>query len=695
VTQRLLRLIAAVAVLLMVPATLTIPVSNAVPRVSSQSQAEDGSTSRYDLQIAAMDPAIPEATSNLRVSALLRNLSEDDLTRITVVLRIGNQALAPQDVKNVSTGVFRPRLPIVRYSDTAPVRSGRDQRFSVELPMAELALPQAGVYPVAVEAIDVALGSIAYTPTVLVWMPPQAWSQSVDLSMMWPILAPPARDAENVITATNVAEQFTADGRLEALLAAAEPFASQVSWAVDPQTLQTAELLASPHKVLTARTVEDQPANRSAATWLSRLTKVLSPDQIDVSAVGYAYPDSPALVASRLSSDVVLASTSAQPLLTEELGRTTGVDLSWAPEGFVDQPTLNVLREAGVEAVVLSDDAVSADTGAGLVRLTAESGRITGIIGNGGLAVANDLAERDQTVRARQQLLAETANAALYDVDSPRISVPPATWAPSTEAAEALLNAATRAPWVRLVPLGSALAAQPVNERPEARLRFGAQPPSTTLNPEQTGLISWGGLVLSIIGQVTTAPSPELENYRLALLRSGSAWWRTDPDAGRVQVERTWAQIQQEQSRLSISTAGTIAFPGEDGRVPITVSNNLDVPVNVGLELRADPDYRLQSEPLEALEIPARQRVSLEVPVRVIGSAPLSVDAQLMTSAGLPYGPSERFDLRTTAYSRVAQWVIWGALAILVLLVARSVTIRITSARADRARDDEDGHDIG
>lgn len=58
-----------------------------------------------------------------------------------------------------------------------------------------------------------------------------------------------------------------------------------------------------------------------------------------------------------------------------------------------------------------------------------------------------------------------------------------------------------------------------------------------------------------------------------------------------------------------------MTFPGAQGRVPITISNDLAVPVLVGVELRATPDYRLQVEPVAPIEVAPGQRTSVEVQV--------------------------------------------------------------------------------
>ena len=206
---------------------------------------------------------------------------------------------------------------------------------------------------------------------------------------------------------------------------------------------------------------------------------------------------------------------------------------------------------------------------------------------------------------------------------------------------------------------------------------------SPGLSETQTFGIALGSYAVAVLGQVTDQPSPAIQTFRESLLRSGSAWWRDQPASGDVQLGQTLSQVNEEQGKLAITTAGTITFPGDQGRVPVTVSNDLDVAANVQVQLTSDPAYRLESEPVTELQVPAGQRVSLEVPVTVVGSQPVLVSAQLLTPQGLTYGEPEKFQLRSTAYSRVAQWVIIGALVLLAALVVRSVTARIRDSRSE------------
>ena len=145
-------------------------------------------------------------------------------------------------------------------------------------------------------------------------------------------------------------------------------------------------------------------------------------------------------------------------------------------------------------------------------------------------------------------------------------------------------------------------------------------PLQAQISPAQLQGVTSAGDLLSDVGAITVQPGESLRNYREALLRCLSAFWRADPATGTQVLGRTSAQINALADKVRISSAGTVSFPGEEGRVPVTVSNDLDVPVKVGLTLTATPAYRIQPQAVTDLTIPPGERSSLEVPVSVVGS---------------------------------------------------------------------------
>ena len=85
---------------------------------------------------------------------------------------------------------------------------------------------------------------------------------------------------------------------------------------------------------------------------------------------------------------------------------------------------------------------------------------------------------------------------------------------------------------------------------------------------------------------------------------------------------------------------------------------------------------------MQLCEVEAGRKVSLEVEAKVIGSGTLPVRIQLTTPSGRRYGEPVTVQVRTTAYSRAAAYVVSGAFVILAFLLGMNF-VRRSKARAD------------
>ncbi|MDI1289829.1 MAG: DUF6049 family protein, partial [bacterium] len=135
-------------------------------------------------------------------------------------------------------------------------------------------------------------------------------------------------------------------------------------------------------------------------------------------------------------------------------------------------------------------------------------------------------------------------------------------------------------------------------------------------------------------------------------------------------------------SLVHVLSTGTITFSGDNGRVPITISNDLDRSVTVGLRLTGQPPLRLESEPLANIRIDAGKMASVDIDARVVGGDPLTVEVQLLDAEQVSYGKPALISVSSTAYARAAAWVVAVAFIAILVFVVVGVTRRIRKARA-------------
>lgn len=620
------------------------------------------------IAIAGLTPLVPKSGDTLTVSGTATNTSADPISDATLDLRVSTYPLEYRaQLTEILAGSGARSGDIVKSSDPVTIPPAGRANFTLAIPFDQLQLPGNGVYYVAVQA-NRAEGPVGKTATFVPWFPAPTEVAPAQVVWLWPVSSPGARDAQGVVLTSDALRAYGPGGRLSNILEAGASKAAELTWAVDPQTPQEADVLSRGHRQLRGGVVEDAPGSEAAAQWLSKLRSTTREN--DVTSLPYAYPDAVTEVVQRLAPDLVLAITAAPRLLEAQLGQPVRGGLAWPLGGRLDQPTLNTLSAAGITQVVLSSESVATPDrdSPPFSQLRTDSGSVTAVIADPGLATA--LAE-DSTipggpVLARQRFLSETALLALESPDLVRtvVAVPPMFWRPDRAGLTQTLAATAVAPWSRLQTLQQALeaAGQPADGTLVTL-------PTAGLTAAHMAVVKAASANLASIAAVMAAPGAELEGYRQALLRTESAAWVEDPTTGAVLVDRTSAQILERQDKVRISPPGTVSFPGSTGRVPITIANDTDGPVTVDLVLTATPAYRMTTEPVAPVTIAAGRKVSLEVPVTLVGSGQLRVNAQLLTPQGGPYGSATTVDLRTTAYSRAAAWVVGSAFLLLCLMI--------------------------
>jgi hypothetical protein len=620
------------------------------------------------IAISGLTPLVPKPGDTLTVSGTATNTSADTLTGVTLDLRVSTYPLEYRaQLAEILAGSGARTGDIVKGGDPVTIPPGGQLNYSLAIPFEQLSLPGNGVYYTAVQA-NRAEGPVGTTATFVPWFPAPTEVNPAQVVWLWPVSSPGARDADGVVLTQDALPAYGPGGRLANILDAGATRAADLTWAVDPQTPQEADVLSRGHRQLVRGVVGDAPGSEAAAQWLAKLRATTRGH--DVAALPYSFPDAVTEVIQRLSADLVLATTSAPRLLESQLGFPVRGGLAWPHGGHLDQPTLNTLSAAGISQVVLSSDSVATPDrdSPPFSQLRTDSGAVTAVIADPGLAaaLAEDATVPGGPVLARQRFLAETALLSLESPDTSRtvVAVPPMFWRPDRAGLTQTLAATAAAPWSRLQTM-------------EAALDSTGQPgdgtlvtlPSVGLSPAHMAVVKAAAASLASISAVMAAPGVELEGYRQALLRTESAAWVEDQSTGAVLVDRTYNQILQRQDKVRISPPGTVSFPGSTGRVPITIANDTDGPVTVDLVLTATPAYRMTTEPVAPVTIAAGRKVSLEVPVTLVGSGQLSVTAQLLTPQGSPYGNPTTVDLRTTAYSRAAAWVVGSAFLLLCLMI--------------------------
>lgn len=667
----------------------------------------DEPTAPVRVTITGLAPVALGSGTTLSMTGTVANPGLTTITDVSVRLVIATTPIAVRRDLRKATEVEGAYGAIPLFATSTPVAAalpaGGKATYRISTDTRQLPLGQPGVYVIGVEAVgfgpsgfvilDSARTLVPYVPD-----PPAP----VNVTWLWPLATAPGQAPDDVLLGDSIPREIAPGGRLDALLTAGESTPA-LSWVVDPQLLQVAGDMTDGYLVDKAGQVRAGTGADSAAEWLARARAILGePDPKDRRAprvrplwvTPYADPDADALTRAGLTTDLVRSTTAAPAVAERNLGRAPDGTLAWAAGGRLDQNSLDVLASAGVRTVVLRerallDQANLGYTPSGYVDLEASGGRLRALVVDSGLLLALGLPQgnRATILAARQRFLAELAFVALEPTTQTRYLIAaPANlrWSANPRLLRGIIASLRGTPWTRLVPVSDVLALPP------ASIPRGLDPTANRGRELTTGYLNRVvGIRDSVeaLRTVLTDPLSVTAPISSALLRAESSAWRTRIREGNRLLDATAASAAAATARVYVVPRDNVVFSGDRGSVPVTVANDFDQPVRVGITVSAEPAARLDAESLPPVEIEPGRRASLEVPVRVIGGDALTVSVQLTDPSGAAFGQAASLELRTTAYSRAALWVAVAAAVVLALLVVWDI-VRRGRQRALRAREE-------
>lgn len=675
--------------------------------------AADDPNASVRVIIDEMRPLLPKADGTLTIRGRLISTARTELTNVSVQLRRSSDPLTSRkEVDAVSASPMSPAdgdpdavaLTGTRRVVTDSLPPGGRASFMMRVPFADLALTADGVYVLSVEAVgreagvdatDVRQGVLR---TFLPWYPTPGSIRPVDLVWLWPLADWPARSASGVLLDNRTPMELSDGGRLDRLLDLGNRYRGTVSWIADPALIQTAADMADGYQVI----IDGEPAvgdrEQDARRWLSTLSAAT--DGVTLRTLPYADIDASAVVRAGMANDVVRAVTTGPRVAAAALGHMAPGGLYWAPFGRIDRATANVLASAGVNSIVLSagampaTDSSASSSGEATTSLPTSFGAIRAVLADPGLSHVLSLPQgtASDVVTARQRFLAETALVASSlpaDQTERTLVVAPGDlrWDPAVSLIGPLLRATRTAPWLAPATLEQVLDA-PASTTSRERGGYGQKAKDVELGPGYMQSIARMTVRLGSFTSIIDDPTGISEPYSAALMRAESASWRTDLAGGRRLITDIGDQLAAEMSLVHVLSKGTITFSGDNGRVPVTISNDLDRSVTVGLTLRGQPALRLESEPLASIRIEAGKMASVDIDARVVGGDPLTVEVQLLDAEQAAYGKPALITVSSTAYARAAAWVVALAFVAILVFVVVGVTRRIRKAQANRPRAD-------
>lgn len=645
--------------------------------------------------IDSLTPLVPGPAGQLTVRGRVVSTAREPLSDVSVVLRrsaaplsgraqVGEVAEAPMSADEGDPDDVVLTGTTVTVADTLP--PGDAAPFQLSLPLASAGFTEPGAYVLGVEASgrladEASPRRLGAERTFLPWFPADV--TPIRLAWLWPLAAPADRTASGVLLSVDIPESISPGGRLFTLVDVGRRYPEAVSWIVDPALLQTVADLGGGYQVRVDGGLIAGDRESQARAWLDQVSAVAA--ATGVRTLPYADIDASAAVRAGMSADVVRAVTSGPGVAAAALGEIAPGGLAWSPFPRLDPQALSVLSSAGTVQVVVPSSALRpADPGMPVATVPTGQGTVSAVLADPGLARAISLPQRTpaEILLARQQFLAETAVLATGPGGAYVVAPETTTWDPARGLLIPLLRALRTAPWLQEMTLAEILA-EPAGTR--TRAGYGARARAEELPAGYMASVERLSSQVTSFVSILDNPVGVTEPFSAAILRSQSAAWRPDLPAGEALVRAVGAELSADMDRVRVLSAGTITFSGDTGRIPVTITNDLDRAVTVGLALRGQPDRRLESQALTGIVVPPGRMTSVDLTARVIGGEPLTVEVQLIDGAGGDYGEPSLIELRSTAYARAAAWVVAVAFAAILVFVVVGVIRRIHRARATPA----------
>ncbi|HEY0118081.1 MAG TPA: DUF6049 family protein [Cellulomonas sp.] len=646
----------------------------AADRTTSGAAATPAPTSTgtaLTVEIGAITPAVLHPGEDLSVTATLVNRTATQLDGVVADLRLNRfRSASRDDLDAWVAGSGGPTDSRVAVAAPVSVPAGGSVTVQLALAAANVRLSDLpgtwGPRGLAVEAVGADGSRLGIQRTFLLWMRDEVVPQ-VRVAVVAPVTGP-ATDA--------TLEQATGPGgRLRALadLATSDP---DVELAVDPALVAAASTGGAHAKAWAADLTADLAR---------RDTFALPWGDTDLSAVAHA--EQPQL----LSTAIALSGSSSLS------GVDARTDVLWAPDGSLDQQTVDVAAAAGAHAIVVGPDTLQATDGLGtaMVDLNTGHGSLAALVPDGlltDLLVSPDVVEPGATTATTvQRMLAELAVLAHDGSDQQHdvLIAPGRDWTPDASLADALLEALRTSPWSRLVSVSALLGADDEGA-PRAAL------PASTVDPAELAAADVRALAdahdrttsfAQAIGDTGTLTAG-LDQRVVAPL---SVAWRSHTTGRDALVQQVLADTATTRSGLSLTGPPSLNVISASAPVRFVVHNALAVPAKVAV---AVTPRKACLRPARSDTVTAAPGSDTQVVVDLAAAAncEVAVEATVVGADGTAVGTAVGFSARVAPTIEDVGTVVVGVLLAigLVLGIVRTVR-RGQSARRGARVAPEDG----
>jgi hypothetical protein len=665
--RRLAAFLALPLLLVAAPSARAQQTQGVVLRLLSQTAWNDADHTRLDLAVRA-------------VNRTARTLDDLSLT-ITVFTSVGSRSAYELSLQ-ADTGNF---LLGGTTPETASIASGRDRAF--RLPPTDLAdLAQFGdtaIYPMKVElrSHDQTVATLRSPIIFLAKNPPQV---PLDLTSTFVLSAPILYEPDGSFRTPWLQRQVAHGGELRAQAQALSRLAATPGAAFDvavaPQLVDQLLAMRAGYRLRTGsgsiRVAAGKGGAGNAADTLADLRAMVSSRSVELSALPFAGPSLPALIAAGLAGDLPQQLSRGRDDVARALGRKATSRILHPPGSRLDQRSLFELHADGIRTLLVDARTVEqAQTHLGFAKPAVaalsvdEPTPIDAITPDDGVEnLLQSTLPRQDPHLAVQQVIGELASIWLERPSVPRgiaMIVSERTGLPGYFFGP-FVHALADAPWLHQLTAMQMEATHPPHPKP-AELSGRSGP--TFSGVYLSDLTTARGAIItyrSILTEKSTLPA---RLFRLVLLAE-SGQFATQEDDGERFLRAVIDRLQQQFGLVTADTSNPVTLTQRSGNVPVTIKNLTGHSVSVDVQLRSTRLAFLRGAS-QRVEIPRNDTHTLIFGVQARTTGRFPVQVLITTPDGHTTLSQGRLVVRSTAYNRIALVLTIGAALFLLALWAR------------------------
>jgi hypothetical protein len=498
----------------------------------------------------------------------------------------------------------------------------------------------------------------------------------VGISLLWPVASKIKTDYEGALTNEQLPESMISTGRLANILRAGQ--GNEVNWILDPALI---EFLSKSGE---GYSVKNNIGELAAGQYVDEVNLFFNSLQFSASTnqawvMPFAGSDLAALVRGEANSAFEQVLSIAKPLVERELATPIEGTITLAPFGSIPADVIASSYSQVPSIALVNDSKYSPIAGtlftpSGFAEVNTEQGRKRILLNDSLLSSVFDTAvdSAEETVFFRQQLLSDTFLLASQVNDPERIIVvsPDVFWEPTLESSLVIAQTLTRAPWVRPVLLNEVVT-KDIPSVLRNPFEYSAIDTAQELPVEHIQNIKKAQGLLADLAAIFTNQEP-VDNYAKSILQASSTSFRANRREREAYLDSTIQALTLSKTKVQILAQGSVVLPGDEGSIPITISNDLDQSILLKLSATSNPEIRFVAEDLGLIEVEPGAKKGVTLVGKVVGSGDVEVSLQLLTPEDKPFGDPVLISVRSAAYSQVATWVAGIAFVALILLSINS-----------------------